>query len=77
MITLERPKATLDDLYRLNVKAEIINGEIVEFMATGRVPTYAAFQVAVALQVHVRAKRSRPPPTQKFWRLPIRKTGFY
>ena len=32
------PRATLDDLYRVEGKAELIGGRIVHFMATGRKP---------------------------------------
>ena len=57
VVGLTERAATIDDLSQVEGKAEIINGEIVELMATGRMPTYAAFQIAVALQIHVRARR--------------------
>jgi Uma2 family endonuclease len=55
MIT--RTKATLDDLNHIDEKAEIVNGEILRFMPTGRMPAFAAFQIAVSLQLFVRAMR--------------------
>ena len=52
--TPTKKRATIDDLYRVEGKAEIINGEIVHFMATGRMPIYAAGEIFVALRAHVR-----------------------
>ena len=52
-----RAKATIEDLYDIDEKAEIVNGEIHRLMATGRMPTYAAFQIAVSLQLHVRSSK--------------------
>lgn len=37
-------------LYRTEGKAEIVNGEIVEFMSTGDDPSSAAFNIAVSLR---------------------------
>jgi Uma2 family endonuclease len=39
-------RATLNDLYRVEGKAELIGGRIVEFMATGRRPSRVATRVA-------------------------------
>ena len=50
MRTLTR--ATIDDLYRVDGKAELVNGEIVHLMATGRMPAYAAFKIAISLYMH-------------------------
>ena len=62
MITLTRPpllkeatEATLDDLYRVDGKAELVNGKIVHFMATGRKPFYASFTIAFLLRQFVEA----------------------
>jgi Uma2 family endonuclease len=41
--------ATLDDLYRVEGKAELIAGRIVHFMATGRKPSRVAFRIARSL----------------------------
>ena len=55
--TLTKKRATIDDLYRVDGKAEIINGEIVHFMATGRMPIYAEGEIFVSLRAHVRKTR--------------------
>jgi len=56
MTTLKR-RATIDDLYRVEGKAELVNGEIVHYMATGREPGYAADAVLMSLWGYVRAHR--------------------
>lgn len=38
-------RATLDDLYRVEGKAELINGRIVQYMATGRLPNRVAGRI--------------------------------
>ncbi len=54
VLTLEQPAATAEELierlYRTEGKAEIINGEIVEFMATGCDPGIAALNVVFNLK---------------------------
>ena len=50
-------QATIEDLYQVEGKAEIINGEIIHLMATGRRPAYAAFEIAVSLRTFVRRNR--------------------
>lgn len=52
MITMGR--ATLADLYQIDGKAELVNGEIVEFMATGYEPGYAAVEILVSLRDYTR-----------------------
>src|SRR5438105_14259449 len=49
-----RPKrpATIEDLYRVPGKAEIVNGRIVHLMPTGRLPGYAGQKIAYSLQDH-------------------------
>lgn len=54
---LTKPKATIDDLYYVEGKAEIVNGEIIELMATGRMPIYATGEIFVSLRAHVRKAR--------------------
>jgi Uma2 family endonuclease len=44
----------IEKLYRINGKAEIINGEIVEFMSTGDEPSSAAFNIAISLKDYQR-----------------------
>ncbi len=48
-------RATLDDLYREEGKAELIGGRIVRFMASGDLPSAAAFEIAVSLRAHAKA----------------------
>lgn len=57
MATALQATKTLDELYdelmRLEGKGEIINGEIVHFMATGDIPAYAAGEIFFSLRQHV------------------------
>lgn len=55
---MARPCATLEDLYQVQGKAELIDGEIVEFMPTGRMPKYAADAVMVSLWQYAKQTRS-------------------
>lgn len=55
MSTVLRGTATLDDLYKEEGKAELINGRIVRFMASGDLPNEVALEIAVSLRAHVRA----------------------
>lgn len=48
--------ATLDDLYRHGGKAELINGRIVEIMASGRRPGRLSFWIARHLDDYARAR---------------------
>jgi Uma2 family endonuclease len=52
-----RAKATFEDLYRIDGKAEIVNGEIVMMSPTGIDPGFAADEIFVSLHDH--AKRTR------------------
>lgn len=45
-------RATLDDLYRVEGKAELIGGRIVEFMPTGHLPGRVALRIARSLGDH-------------------------
>lgn len=47
--------ATLDDLYRVEGKAELIAGRIVPLMPTGRRPNRVAFRIARGLDDHAEA----------------------
>jgi Uma2 family endonuclease len=51
-------KATVQDLYRVQGKAELINGEIVQMPPTGYLPGYAASEILISLRAHERATRS-------------------
>jgi Uma2 family endonuclease len=53
----KRPKTTeelIEELYRTEEKAEIINGKVVKFMATGDEPGTAAFNIAMSLKFYQR-----------------------
>ena len=50
--------ATLDDLMKAEGKAELIGGRIVEFMASGRLPSTIAFEIAVELRAGAGSKGS-------------------
>jgi Uma2 family endonuclease len=51
-------RATIDDLYGLpDVKAEIVDGEIVTVSPTGAAPSYAAAEIFVSLREHSRRTR--------------------
>ena len=51
MIIRSQP-ATLDDLYRVEGKAELIGGKIVHPMASGYLPSEIALEIAVRLREH-------------------------
>jgi Uma2 family endonuclease len=55
MTVLSLPRATLDDLYRTEGKAELIGGRIVEFMASGHLPATVALEITVSLRQYVKA----------------------
>lgn len=55
MATAPPTRATLDDLYRAEGKAELIGGRIVHYMATGRKPNRVAFRVARSLDDYAEA----------------------
>jgi Uma2 family endonuclease len=50
MIIATTTPATLDDLYRVDGKAELIGGRIVHFMASGHEPSRVALEIAVSLR---------------------------
>ncbi len=47
-------EATIEDLYRVDGKAEIVNGEIVHMSPTGAAPSYASFRIVVSLDTYAR-----------------------
>jgi Uma2 family endonuclease len=49
--------ATVEDLYRTEGKAELVNGELLLMPATGRAPGYAADEIYSSLRLY--AKRTR------------------
>ena len=50
-------KATLDDLYAVDGKAELVNGQLVCEPPTGGAPSNASFEIAVSLRAY--AKREK------------------
>lgn len=54
MIARSTRRATLDDLYREEGKAELIDGEIVRLMAAGYLPSLVAFVIAISLRAYAR-----------------------
>jgi Uma2 family endonuclease len=50
VVATVKRKATIDDLYAVPGKAELINGEIVHFMPTEGMPTFAAGEIFVSLR---------------------------
>ena len=58
MTILNKPTATIDDLFHFKGKAELVNGEIVHMPPTGHWPGYAADEIYVSLRAYVkRTKR--------------------
>jgi Uma2 family endonuclease len=55
MATVPARRATLDDLYREEGKAELIGGRIQRFMASGQLPSEVAAEIYVSLRQHARS----------------------
>jgi len=51
-------EATIEDLYRADGKAEIVNGEIVHMSPTGAAPSYAASEIFVSLRQYSRRTKT-------------------
>jgi Uma2 family endonuclease len=45
-----KTEATIQDLYKVEGKAELVNGEIVQMSPTGGLPNYAAREIALSLR---------------------------
>ena len=45
-------EATIEDLYKVEGKAELVNGEIVEMPLTGGLPHLAAFEISMSLAAY-------------------------
>jgi Uma2 family endonuclease len=52
-----KTEATIEDLYKVEGKAELVNGEIVHMSPTGGTPNYAALEIALSLREY--AKRNK------------------
>ncbi|HVS38492.1 MAG TPA: Uma2 family endonuclease [Gemmataceae bacterium] len=55
MASAAQTRATLDDLYRVEGKAELIGGRIVHFMPSGHLPSVVAGEIFVSLRSYARA----------------------
>ena len=53
-----KQRATIEDLYRVPGKAEIVNGEIVEMAPTGGEPGYAGDEIYAALREYARRNKA-------------------
>src|SRR5205809_685707 len=51
-------EATIEDLYKVKGKAELVNGEIVQMSPTGGLPNYAAVEITTSLRQHANRTRS-------------------
>jgi Uma2 family endonuclease len=49
-----KTRATIEDLYKVEGKAELVNGEIVEMLPTGDDPGYAGDEIFVSLRAYAR-----------------------
>ncbi|HEY2410807.1 MAG TPA: Uma2 family endonuclease [Pirellulaceae bacterium] len=57
MIARNQP-ATLNDLYRVEGKAELVNGRIIHYVASGDLPSEIAFEIAVRLRAYAKERGS-------------------
>jgi Uma2 family endonuclease len=53
--TVPTARATIDDLYRVDGKAELIGGRIVRFPPAGQLPSEVAGEIYVSLRQHARS----------------------
>ncbi len=56
MATVQPARATLDDLYRVEGKAELIGGKVVELRASGRKPSRVANRIVRSLNDHAESQ---------------------
>jgi Uma2 family endonuclease len=54
MASITQSAATIDDLYLVSEKAELIGGRIVRIMPSGDAPNSAALEIVVSLREHAR-----------------------
>jgi Uma2 family endonuclease len=57
MASVTHPRATIDDLYKVEGKAELIGGRIVELMSSGMRPNEVAANIYSALREFVRSTK--------------------
>jgi Uma2 family endonuclease len=63
MASVSVTRATLDDLYRTEGKAELIGGRIFHFMASGFLPSRVAGNVFISLHLHAKSVKQG----EAFW----------
>lgn len=67
-----RAKVTIEDLFRVEGKAEIVNGEVVLMSPTGAAPGNAAFRITISLDAHARrVGRGRAVPDNVAFRVDL------
>jgi Uma2 family endonuclease len=49
-----KPRATVEDLYKVEGKAELVNGEVVEMPPSGDDPNRASLSIAMSLRQYER-----------------------
>jgi len=52
-----KTRATIDDLYKVEGKAELVNGEIVHMPPAGDDPGFASLEIATSLRAYTRRTR--------------------
>jgi Uma2 family endonuclease len=57
MTSISAPRATLDDLYREEGKAELIRGRIVRFMPSGHLPGAVAEELFISLRLYTKTTK--------------------
>jgi Uma2 family endonuclease len=62
MAPVAQRRATLEDLYRTEGKAELIGGRIVPFMATGDMPSQVASNIYVSLREYAKKNPGKGVP---------------
>ncbi len=53
-----KTEATIKDLYKVEGKAELVNGEIVHMSPTGGSPNYAALEIAISLRQYTKRTKT-------------------
>ena len=51
-------QAIIEDLYKVDGKAELVNGEIVQMSPTGGLPNYAALEITHSLRAHAKKTKT-------------------
>jgi Uma2 family endonuclease len=72
-----KTRATIEDLYKVEGKAELVNGEIVEMPPSGDEPSSAGFEIATSLKTYARRSgrgRAYPDGTGFHVNLPHRES---